>query len=69
MHGKVSVEYVGPTAVTLRGVQASSGLDTLGLDTLRYSTSGYSTRAAVVALPWLWIVAGAGAALALGRRR
>ena len=50
MHGPVSVDYVGPTAVTLNGVQASPA-------------------AGAAALPWLWIVAGAGAALALGRRR
>ncbi len=57
LHGPASVSYVGPTAVTLNGMQASPGLDTL-----RYSTDG-------AGLSWLWVVAGAGAALAVGRRR
>jgi hypothetical protein len=48
MHGPVSVDYIGPTAVTLNGVQASPA-------------------AGAAALPWLWIVAGAGAALRAGR--
>jgi pullulanase-type alpha-1,6-glucosidase len=69
LHGPVSVDFVVPTAVTLGSMQASPGLDTLGLDTLRYSTNGYSTYAALPALPWLAVVAGAGVALALGRRR
>ncbi|HRI57271.1 MAG TPA: hypothetical protein PK170_09260, partial [Anaerolineae bacterium] len=59
LHGPVSVEVVTPTAVTLGGVSASPGLDTLH----------YSTAAALPALSWLAVVAGAGVALALGRRR
>ncbi|HSN77670.1 MAG TPA: hypothetical protein VL334_21560 [Anaerolineae bacterium] len=66
-HGPVSVDFVVPTAVTLSGLQASTGLDTLGLDTLRYSTNSYSTNAA--ALSWLWVMAVAGAALGVARRR
>ncbi|HSN75112.1 MAG TPA: hypothetical protein VL334_08485, partial [Anaerolineae bacterium] len=50
-HGPVSVDYVGPTAVTLASVSASPA------------------AAAGAALPWLLAAAGAGAALALGRRR
>jgi hypothetical protein len=50
MHGPVNVDYIGPTAVTLNGVQASPA-------------------AGAAALPWLWIVAGAGAALGAARLR
>jgi hypothetical protein len=50
MHGPVSVDYIGSTAVTLNGVQASPA-------------------AGAAALPWLWIVAGAGAALGVSRMR
>ncbi len=59
LHGPVSVDFVTPTAVTLGGVSANQGLDTLH----------YSTAAALSALPGLAVVAGAGVALALGRRR
>jgi hypothetical protein len=74
LHGPISVDYVGPTAVMLNGVAASPdlgtpGLDVPGLDTLRYSTNGNSTHAAGGALPALWVVAGAGAALGLSRWR
>jgi hypothetical protein len=69
MHGPLSVDYTVPTAVMLNGLYASPGLDTLGLDMLRYSTNGYSTNAAGMALPWLWVVAMAGAALGAGRLR
>jgi len=80
LHGPVSVDFSVPTAVTLDGVHASPGLDTLGLDTLgldtlgldtlRYSTNGYSTQAAgAAALPMLWVAVAAGAALAVSRLR
>ncbi|HSN74896.1 MAG TPA: hypothetical protein VL334_07370 [Anaerolineae bacterium] len=74
LHGPVSVDYVGPTAVTLSGVAVSPDLGALdqnlpGLDTLRYSTHGNSTHAAGGALPALWVVAGVGAALGLSRWR
>ncbi len=58
-HGPVSVDFTVPTAVTLGSVQASPGLDTLR----------YSTHAAAASLSWLWIVAGAGAALGASRLR
>ena len=48
LHGPVSVDYGGPTAVTLSDVSASPA-------------------AGAGALPTLWIVAGAGAALGAGR--
>ena len=61
MHGPVSVDSSVPTAVTLSGVSASPGLDTL-----RYSTHA----AGAAALPWLWVVAAAtGAALGVRRMR
>ncbi len=61
MHGPVSVDFSVPTAVTLSGVSASPGLDTL-----RYSTHA----AGAAALPWLWVVAAAtGAALGVRRMR
>lgn len=45
LHGPVSVDFVGPTAVTLSSISASP--------------------AAVVALPTMWVLAGAGIALGL----
>lgn len=67
-HGPVSVDFGAPTAVTLDGVSASPGLDTLRYSTNSYSTNNYPA-AALPALPWLAVTLAAGAALALGRRR
>jgi hypothetical protein len=50
LHGPVSVDYVGPTAVTLGSVSASPA-------------------AGVAALPWLAVIASAGAALGAARLR
>ena len=65
LHGPVSVDYIGPTAVTLGSVSASPGLDTPCLATLRYSTNA----AAAPGLAWLWVVVAAGAAVGASRLR